>query len=168
MGAVYITRSGLYNVQSLNYVTTNHENCYRNVAGKGFSALIHSNYEETLGGKDFKRYSWEVKCKHELFLIMCIITITTMRPFYSFVIKITSATTLAKCTHGYTTWVCIQSMLRTSYCQCPLGISKAHCLCVTFQISIMTNSDPEATKQLPTLVSVVTLETTPQTRTTIK
>lgn len=63
-------------------------------------------------------------------------------------------------THGCLS-VCIQTMPRISYCQCPLGASKAQCLCVTFQISIMTNSVPEATKQLPTLVSVVTLETTP-------
>lgn len=32
----------------------------------------------------------------------------------------------------------------------------------------MTNSVPEATKQLPTLLSVVTLETTAQTQTAIK
>lgn len=32
---------------------------------------------------------------------------------------------------------------------------EVHWLCVTFQISIMTNSVPEAKKQLPTLVSVI-------------
>lgn len=44
-------------------------------------------------------------------------------------------------------------------------ISKAH---VTFLISIMTNSASEATKQLPTLGSVVMYDATPQTQTTIK
>lgn len=37
---------------------------------------------------------------------------------------------------------------------------QAHCLCVTLEISIMTNSAPEAREHLPTPVSVVTLKLT--------
>lgn len=53
-------------------------------------------------------------------------------------------------------------MLRISSSPSPSGMSKAQCFCVTIQISIMTNSVPEATKQLPTPLSVVTLATTSQ------
>lgn len=50
----------------------------------------------------------------------------------------------AKCTH-------IGSLL--------LSKSKVHCLCVTFQINMMTNLFPEATKQLPTQVNVTAINT---------
>lgn len=130
-----------------------------------FSAFTHKNAEEALG-KSISQGVAESLSAHTHSSIphsvySCRYNGWTLRqlPLKK---KITSAYMLKCKTH---TWLHNLSVLTISYCQSLMCISKAH---VTFLISIMTNSASEATKQLPTLGSVVMYDATPQTQTTIK
>lgn len=80
---------------------------------------------------------WRVLLRVPMFLALPIITIRPAAINFD-----------AKCTQ----------VMAVSYCQCPLGKTQVHCLCVTFQIN-MINLVPEATKQLPTQVNVTTINT---------